>query len=210
VRDSSAWHRRDLENSINAITGEIDELDRGERSFWDVIGVVRKGFRFIPQIAGYYRVRNEALLKSGMGLGEYYYLYAITNYSWLGKRPEDGPDFQLVGEESGRHYSWSRDGDEDEEQVKDVLDRRRYRVMKAVHRFMIPMMERQLDAVGDYDTSWKRDLKKEIDALDDDRDRIPWEDGLPGRISGSFEPYRSRLESSYSRVLNALELQVMN
>ena len=39
-----------------------------------------------------------------------------------------------------------------------------------------------------------------------DSHRLPWQDGLPGVLSASYEPFRDRLEASYSRLTNLFEL----
>jgi len=213
VRDSIAWDRQELENALNSMTSRIDELESGKKGFWEVVGVMRKGFGFVPMIAGYYGSRNEALLRSGMGIGEYYYIYVHAFYSYLGKNPEDGPDFTLVGEES-RDWQWSKseDGENEEEEKKrreDVFEKRREQIMDEIRRFLVPMMERQADRIGG-SSSWKRSLQQEIRAIDTYRGRIPWENGLPVRFTRSLAPFRDRLEASYSATLNPLELQAFS
>ena len=49
-------------------------------------------------------------------------------------------------------------------------------------------------------------LAAEITAMESDRFRIPWRDGVPEPIAASLEPYRRQLESSYSAMCNPLEI----
>ena len=42
--------------------------------------------------------------------------------------------------------------------------------------------------------------------MDDDRDRVLWQDALPAQIAASLEPYAERLEATYSPVSNPFEL----
>jgi hypothetical protein len=56
------------------------------------------------------------------------------------------------------------------------------------------------------DEKWREALKQEIDALDSDRYRFPWQDGVPETIGKHLEPFRQRLEASYSAITNTLEI----
>ena len=46
----------------------------------------------------------------------------------------------------------------------------------------------------------------ELEALEADPARIPWEDGLPEELAVGLEPYRERLASTYSPATNPFEL----
>jgi len=39
----------------------------------------------IPLMAEFVKTRNQALLDAGMGMGEYYFIYVVVYYPWLGK-----------------------------------------------------------------------------------------------------------------------------
>jgi hypothetical protein len=54
--------------------------------------------------------------------------------------------------------------------------------------------------------AWRQTLATEIRALERDPYRLPWQNGLPPTLAESLEPYRSRLEASYSALANHLEL----
>ena len=55
-------------------------------------------------------------------------------------------------------------------------------------------------------SSWFTSLSDEIEKIEDDRDRLPWQDGLPDQINDTLEPFRERFENSYSPILNSMEL----
>lgn len=42
--------------------------------------------------------------------------------------------------------------------------------------------------------------------MEADRYRLPWQDGLPEVLEISLSPFRERLEASYSKMTNALEV----
>ena len=108
---------------------DVDDIEMGKpRSMFTMI---RLGFGIIPQAAEFIKTRNEALLEAGMGLGEYYYIYAVAYYSWLGKNPEDGPGFQIIGPDENEDFgTW---GEEDSKELRRerMLRRLNYRVVSA-------------------------------------------------------------------------------
>jgi hypothetical protein len=166
--------------------------------------MVKLGFGLVPQIAEFMKGRNQALLDAEMRMGEYYYIYVIAYFSWLGNPPEDGPDFQIdeSGEGSGR---W---GELDREQVREE---RRDLLLRRLHRLLLPMLHNQLEKLTSGELSgaeeeWKTVLEGEIQAMEEDRFRLPWEDGLPVQTKASLEPFRSRLEQSYNAMTNPIEL----
>lgn len=169
------------------------------------IAKIKTGLNLIPQISDYYKSRNQALLDEEMGPGEYFYIYVITYYSWMGKPLMDGPDFQ-IGEDSDR----PRFRDWDDEESREI---RRDQILRRMHRMILPMMKNQYIELTkappeEIDESWRSALEAEITALEEDRYRLPWEDGVPEVFSDSLEPFRSRLELSYSSITNMLELAI--
>ena len=56
------------------------------------------------------------------------------------------------------------------------------------------------------DAAAREALANEIAAMEDDRRRLPWQDGLPATLAASLEPHRERLEATYDPVANAFEL----
>ena len=214
VRDSTAWLRQEMERSMQTITSDIEDVRDDERPFWRALKIVRKGVGAIPQIAEYYTARNRALLNQEMGLGEYLYIYIIAYYAYLDKQPEDGPNFRLMDGGEGR-YRWSVDDEEEDEETlnrreEDIREERRYQTLRRVRRMFRSILQNQLDALDENPSldsrRWRRTLEAELEALRTNRDRIPWQDNLPRAMDTSFNPFRQRLEVSYSEWLNPLEV----
>jgi hypothetical protein len=205
--------RKELLPALEQISDSIYILSDGEWGGEEIpeeeqsstITKIKTGLNLIPQISDYYKSRNQALLDEGMGPGEYYYIYVITYYSWMGKPLMDGPDFQ-IGEdnERPRFRNW------DDEESREI---RRDQILRRMHRMILPMMKNQYikitDALPDEtNETWRSALAAEIEALEEDRYRLPWEGGIPDVISDSLEPFRSRLEGSYSSITNMLEVAI--
>ena len=77
-----------------------------------------------------------------------------------------------------------------------------------MNRHLLTMLEDQraaYEASGGTDLNCHEALDREIAAMNADRDRLPWQDGVPPQLEASLEPYRERLESSYSIMCNPLE-----
>ncbi|MDH5743914.1 MAG: hypothetical protein OEZ52_10235, partial [Candidatus Aminicenantes bacterium] len=53
---------------------------------------------------------------------------------------------------------------------------------------------------------WRTTLEAEIEAMEADRLRLPWQDGLPDVIESSLKSFRYQLERSYNKMTNPLEL----
>ncbi len=182
---------------------DVDDIEVGKPR--SLLTMLRLGFGIIPQTAEFIRTRNEALLEAEMGLGEYYYIYVLTYYSWLGKNPEDGPGFQIVGPDEERDFYY-RDREDSKEMRRDLLLRR-------LNRMLLPMLNNQLQKLTEESEpkaseEWRLMLEKEIEALEQDRERLLWQDGLPEVIASSIEPYRDRLETSYNPMTNLLEVNI--
>jgi hypothetical protein len=212
VRDSMASIIKDMEGKMDSFEDDIRQVEGEKPSFSQVLGLVRKGFGAIPQFAEYYTYRNYALLATEMSLGEYTYLYVISYYSWLGKSPGDGPNFSLMGNEA-RGYQWNLEEEEDdniEGWGEEVIEERRYQITRKARWYLLPMLKCQLEALESDalmgSTDWRNSLRSEIELLESERDRLPWEDGLPQIILKSLEPFRTSLSASYSELLNPLEL----
>jgi hypothetical protein len=211
ARDSVATERQEMDRSLTALSANSDAEDgrtgRLPRLPAGVIGKTRAGVWLMHQLADFLRQRNEALLESEIGLGEYYYIYTLAYYGWLENSPGDGPSFKLVGD---RGYVF-----EEIESLPEpaVREHRTEVTRRSLNRLFLPVLRNQLndlDAVEDPGelVEWRELLEAEILKLETDADRIPWEDGVPDFISVSLEPFRERLEQSYSVMCNALEAGV--
>ena len=204
VRDSFAPYREKLEASLRELQGRVGQSEVEVKKPKNIFEMMKLGFGLIPQVAEFLKYRNQALLDAEMGMGEYYFIYAVAYFSWLGKKPEDGPDFEVMGPED----SESRWGDMDRE---EILEERRDSTLRRLHRMLLPMLENQREKLVAKGLSrtmpeWRDLLDTEIQAMEEDRFRLPWEDGLPDMTRSSLEPYRDRLEQSYNAMTNPFEL----
>ncbi len=195
--------REKVTHTISLLEEKGEEIDIEKSA--NVFQKLKMGFGLIPQIADYFKARNQALLDVGMGMGEYYYIYAIVYFAWLEKPLADGSSFSVTGgNDEFRMQGW---GDEESLEVRRDIALRRFR------RMLLPMLRNQLEKLkaGPYPTAskdWEAALAAEIEALDSDRYRMAWQDGLPSVISDSLEPSRGALEASYNRLLNAIEISL--
>lgn len=206
VRKAFAPFQEKLEISMRELQDKAGQSEVEVKKPKNIFEMVKLGFGLIPQIAEFMKFRNQALLDAEMGMGEYYYIYAISYFSWLGKLPEDGPDFELMGPEDSESHLGEMD-------KVEILEERRDSMLRRLHRTLLPMLQNQLEklvATGASETlsEWKDLLEAEIQAMEKDRFRLPWEDGLPDVIKASLEPYRNRLEQSYNAMTNPFELTI--
>ena len=114
------------------------------------------------------------------------------------KSPADGPPFTLVsGDDDGDHGG----GDEFE-----VREKRLEEILTRTNRNLLAMMRNQLaDLEEDERDPWRRTVAEEVAAMESDPYRLPWRDGLPEPLLRSLEPYRERLEATYSPLCNPVE-----
>jgi len=184
----------DLEHSIYFLSDD-DESSGG------AFKRLRTGLGLIPKIAEFLKTRNLALLESEMGLGEYYYIYTIAYYSWLDKPLTDGPPIAVNENNEFNYQHWE---DEESEEIRHDLAVRR------LHKMILPMLKNQYEKLMEsrgieISEDWKDALEREINAMEENRYRLAWQDGLPEVIVSSLLPYRTRLESSYSSSVNNIE-----
>ncbi len=204
VREAFAESRKELESSMQALQDRATGTEIEVRKPQNIFQMVKLGFGLVPLIAEFMKSRNQALLDAEMGMGEYYYIYVIAYFSWLGNPPEDGPDFLI--DESGEEDI--RLGELNREQVREE---RRDLLLRQMHRMLLPMLHNQLKKlvsgdVSPVQTEWKTALEAEIKAMEEDRFRLPWQDGLPEETKASLEPFRPRLEQSYNAMTNPFEI----
>ena len=205
VRNSMEPSKEKLENSVIILSDEERASQFKEKPSPGVLTKIKTGFEIIPLIAEFYTRRNQALLDAEMGLGEYYFIYAVSYYSWLGKSPGDGLEYNLWREyDEKRGVYWRR-------RVSENLEEQQHDVLKQLHRQILPMLKNQLAKLTRNDVSpirdpWRESVAAEIEAMEANRFRLLWQDGLPDILEVSLKPFRGRLEVSYSKVLNTLEM----
>ncbi len=205
ARDAFAPIRERIAKSLKTLSQrkDVDDVEVGKPR--SMLTMLRLGFGIIPQTAEFIKTRNEAFLGAGMGLGEYYYIYVVTYYSWMGKNPEDGPGFQIVGPNEERDLDyWDRE---------DSKEMRRERLLRRLNRMLLPMLHNQLEKLTEESEpkaseEWRQMLKKEIEALEQDKERLLWQDSLPEVIALSLNPYKDQLEASYNLMTNLLEVTI--
>lgn len=202
VREALSPVREELERSLRFLQDSDDEK-LGEEERRSVFKKITTGFGMISQIANFHSARIQALLDEGMGMGEYYYIYTVSYYSWLGKPILDGQDFQIRSDDEGFRFSdW--ESEESDEIRKDMT-------LRWLHRIILPMLHNQYEKLTEGEVSgaqrqWQRALEDEIEAMESNRYRLVWQDGLPEVIGKSIEPYKQRLEASYSPLTNGMEI----
>lgn len=125
-------------------------------------------------------VRNQALLETGMGLEEYTWLYVVA---YRDRLAQAGPEASLFS------------GSADNERIRSDLRAVLHRQLKAA----------RAASVAD---AWLGVLAAEVEALDRDPERLPWQDGLPGPAEASLSQYRDRLDSTFSPA--AAEFELLN
>lgn len=198
VREVMAPVREKLKRSFDIL---VDER-HGTQPSPSTLKKIKTGIELAPLIGEFFKSRTQALLDAGMGMGEYYYIYVVSYYSWLGKSPADSPGVQFRDDDGRGVVIW-----EGEEDIEERLDRR----LKRLHRQILPMLHNQYEKLtegGVYgaEEKWRTQLAAEIEAMESDRFRLPWKGGLPVALEGSLKPYRARLEASYSKDLNPFEM----
>lgn len=197
--------RQDMAASREHLTGVLTELDSDTQGAGGVLAKIRSGMSLVPSLFDFIDDRNAVLLDRGMGLGEYVYIYSVAYFAWLGMDPADGPDFRVTGDdEDDSNFHWEIDVDED----SGVREQRDEEIRRYLHGLQRKIVGNQLTAAeteGD-DPAWITALREESGALDGRSMRLLWADGVPPRIADSLEPYRNRLEESYSPIMNAVEM----
>jgi hypothetical protein len=206
AREAFSSAREKIASAFATLSDEEKDIEIEGTRPKNVFKMVRLGFGIVPQIAEFIKGRNQALLDAEIGIGEYYYIYVIAFYSWLGKSPEDGPDLQIRGadDEDGPFRYW--DSEALQEDRGEWMKRR-------IHRIILPMMLNQLEKLEEREAAvmpeeWRKSLTAEIEAMRADKGRLPWQDGVPSVIEASLKLYRERLEASYSAMTNPLELAI--
>ena len=193
VRESLAAQRTALEEAISGLTpGEGGGKTGGLRA-------ARAGARIGPRALDFSRARNESMLSASMGFGEYTWIYWLTYDAWLGNPADASTLHDLMAERSTSdgsvqvHFGGSMEP-----------ERITWRLRCDVTAMLRNLEE---DLTADSEPGGLRELvNAELQALEADPARIPWEDGLPGPFAVGLEPYRERLEATYSPATNPFEL----
>ncbi len=131
-------------------------------------------------IAGFFETRNQALLDAGIGLGEYTYVYVLA----YGREIVDPAEkLQLFGPKATNA-----------------------RVRKALQSMLENQLHRLREEGGPDDAVAA--VAAEVERLESDPDRIPWQDGLPPAIEEALLPYRQELDELFCGSTPPLELMI--
>lgn len=151
---------------------------KGTEVLGEALKTTRMAFGLAPRIGELFEVRNQALLDAEMGLGEYSYIYVVAYHD------------RLVGPRTERLL------------FDDPDTNRRVRLA------LRSMLERQLEELrsADMPPESTTALEAEIAAMEEDPDRLPWQDGLPAEIAASVAPQRERLDALYCQSTASLDL----
>jgi hypothetical protein len=193
VRELMAPQRAALRESIEALA---PAADRG-----GVVGglrAARAGITMAPRLLDFARARNEALLEIGMGHGEYTWIYWLSYYAWLGHPVNESllNDIMEARSESDGSMRMHIEGMDTEH-----LERQLRRDLEA----MLRNLEGEI-AADPNRAALGELVAGELEAMDADRSRMPWRNGPPEIFTVGLDPYRDRLEASYSPATNVFEL----
>jgi hypothetical protein len=133
-----------------------------------------------PLLGNFFETRNQTLLDTGMGLGEYTYIYVLAYREKILDPPED---LGLLGPR--------------------IVNRR-------VRAALVSMLENQLQVLTDSGaaTDSLAELENELAVLAADTARIPWHDGLPPAITDALAPFRKELDALHCPATAPLELML--
>ncbi len=194
VRDALAGPRDELASGVAALAG-VD----GDEGIGNELRLARAGIGLAPRVLEFAGARNRALLEAGMGVGEYAWIYWFTYSAWLGHPADDSELREFMDKRNSEHGSMQIHMDGAMEP-----DRVTWRLRRDITA-MLKHLEQELSAdPGNADLL--EAVTAELAELDADPERVPWQTGLPEAFAIGLEPYRERLESTYSRAANPFEL----
>ncbi len=209
VRQATQPHREQIAQAFAALPtakAQVEKLksEPAMERISSFFKIGKSAFGLGSTLGTFLQVRNEAMLASEIGMGEYTYIYAVAYYGGMKHSPLDGPEYANIRPGAEDH------GDQDSAPPSDRRARHRT-VDLRIHADLAKMLANQLaslptGAIAGAPADWRQVLAREIAALEDDSTRMPWQDGLPPQIAASIEPYRPRLEATYNAVTNEFEL----
>jgi hypothetical protein len=198
VRESLTVPRNELAEAVAGLAP-----DGGQSGVFSGLRVATAGASIAPRALEFTRARNEILLAEEMGFGEYMWIYWMTYHALLGHPPGESELHQSLAERAA-------DGGSSHVQFGGDLEPER--MTWRLRRELLTML-RNLDEelADDPDREdWRREVEAEIAVVEGEPGRVPWQDGLPASVIADLEPFRSRLEESYSPATNIFELLVLD
>jgi len=205
LRDSLISGSSTFIEAIRTLELKKNNLDESE-SFWSVLGILGSGFEVIPHVVDYYNQRNDLLLKNEMSLGEYYFFYITSYYSFMKYSPSDGPAFDIMSENgNGIHLE---EVDEDNDGPETIIKRRNIEIRTKANRMYSIFLSNYISHSNGSETDkFTVMMDEELQKLKADKLRIPWEDSLPVMITSLLEPHQLKMEVTYSKLLNSLDFK---
>lgn len=189
--DLDEW-RANLDTAIDAFLVKKGSGQGGLGHWWRMF---QAGSDLAPVYAGYWTARNESLLARGMSPAEYIYLYVLAYYGDLGYSSEDG--YHVDPE--GRDASGAERADID-----------RNRMLVELRQVLQPVLARMVFVTDAGEVAHAgltpAEVDRELERLAQAPRRLPWQDGLPPALAAAFAPYRLELATSYSPMVNPVEL----
>lgn len=196
ARQGMEIERQELADKFAAIpmseveARELDSKPSGQKAL-SIFKIIGSALGLGAEMGEFFAARNASLLSQEMGMGEYSYLYVVIYYSWLGHDPGEGPQ---TGRDEDDRVDVNFGSPRTDSRARDDL---------------LSMLQNQLRQDESEGTDeWIGLLTAEIEAMERDPDRYPWQDGLPPSIAESLEPHRDRLEASYDPISNMFELVI--
>jgi len=162
---------------------EFDDQEEVSRTevLMEAFKTTRSAIGMGPLMGRFFTTRNRALLEAKMGMGEFTYVWVVSNHDRI-LNPHD--ESELFG--------------------RGLLNSR-------VRGGLLAMLVNQRDALGREQGVPPEEialLEAEIDAMESDGRRVLWQDGLPPAIAESIEPYRQELDELYCGSTAPLELMI--
>ena len=163
----------------------MEELEKGGEDptkgevFKAVTNLTGGIFGMVGDMGRFIQLRNQALLESGMGLGEYVWIYVLVYNSWLG----NAPNMDIDGDSKG---GMSRG----EQKVMRILVRNHAEALANA-------------GMGDEAALWEQ----EADRMKRAETGVPFKfDGLPAGVSRVFLPYERELSELYCEATSSFEM----
>jgi len=194
VRDALTGPREELSATVTGLAG-----GDGEPGIGNGLRAARAGVSLGPRVLEFANARNRALLEAGMGVGEYTWIYWFTYFAWLGHPADDSALHEMV-------ESHNSDGSSVQIHIDGGMEPERitWRLRRDVTA-MLRNLQTELES-DPAQADLLAAVTAEIAALDADPGRVPWQSGLPEAFAVGLEPYRERLEATYSKATNPFEL----
>ena len=191
VRESMVDDRARLDQVFRDFN--LDEALEEESKWRKAFGVISAVSGLLNPAGEYIAARNAKLLEEEMSIGEYAWIYGITYYSWLENDLTAGPELTFKGETR----ELFQDGDSP---LSPREQHRRYR------RTMDALFRNQIGGLPEGASTRREELEREYGRFENTPRTVLWEGGLPDADAMVLEPYRNRLEATWHRSTNLMEM----